>query len=79
MDTLLDGVETSAEYVMVSSYGGYTTNLPLADVTDGKAWPESRAWSFFELGLRPFNRDARQDIAQSASRCAGDLRRYGPR
>ncbi|MBV9599334.1 MAG: sulfite oxidase-like oxidoreductase [Chloroflexi bacterium] len=38
VDTLLDGVETSAEYVMVSSYGGYTTNLPLEDVTDGKAW-----------------------------------------
>jgi DMSO/TMAO reductase YedYZ molybdopterin-dependent catalytic subunit len=38
VDTLLEGVETSAEYVMVSSFGGYTTNLPLEDVTDGKAW-----------------------------------------
>jgi DMSO/TMAO reductase YedYZ molybdopterin-dependent catalytic subunit len=38
VDTLLDGVETSAEYVMVSSYGGYTTNLPLTDLTEGKAW-----------------------------------------
>ena len=38
VDTLLEGIETSAEYVMVSSFGGYTTNLPLADVTDGKAW-----------------------------------------
>jgi DMSO/TMAO reductase YedYZ molybdopterin-dependent catalytic subunit len=38
VDTLLDGVETSAEYVMAFSDGGYTTNLPLADVTDGKAW-----------------------------------------
>jgi DMSO/TMAO reductase YedYZ molybdopterin-dependent catalytic subunit len=38
VDTLLDGVETSAEYVLVSSYGGYTTNLQLEDVTDGKAW-----------------------------------------
>jgi DMSO/TMAO reductase YedYZ molybdopterin-dependent catalytic subunit len=38
VDTLLEGVETSAEYVMVSSFGGYTTNLPLADVTNGKAW-----------------------------------------
>ncbi|HEY1297997.1 MAG TPA: sulfite oxidase-like oxidoreductase [Chloroflexota bacterium] len=38
VDTLLKDVETVAEYVMVSSYGGYTTNLPLADVTDGKAW-----------------------------------------
>ena len=38
VDTLLEGVETSAEYVMAFSDGGYTTNLPLADVTDGKAW-----------------------------------------
>ena len=38
VDTLLDGVETAAEYVMVSSYGGYTTNLPVADLTEGKAW-----------------------------------------
>ncbi|MDX6495500.1 MAG: hypothetical protein QOE17_1486, partial [Gaiellales bacterium] len=38
MDTLLAGVETAAEFVLVHSYGGYTTNLPLADVIDGKAW-----------------------------------------
>jgi DMSO/TMAO reductase YedYZ molybdopterin-dependent catalytic subunit len=38
IDTLLDGIETSAEYVIEYSDGGYTTNLPLADVTDGKAW-----------------------------------------
>src|SRR5215212_9614911 len=38
VDTLLDGVDTSAEYVMAFSDGGYTTNLPLEDVTDGKAW-----------------------------------------
>ena len=38
VDVLLDGVDTSAEYVMAVSDGGYTTNLPLADVTDGKAW-----------------------------------------
>src|ERR671923_395965 len=38
VDTLLDGVETSADYVMAFSDGGYTTNLPLEDVTDGKAW-----------------------------------------
>jgi DMSO/TMAO reductase YedYZ molybdopterin-dependent catalytic subunit len=37
-DVLLDGVETSAEYVMARSYGGYTTNMPLADLRDGKAW-----------------------------------------
>ena len=38
VDTLLDGVETEAEYVTAWSDGGYTTNLPLADVTDGRAW-----------------------------------------
>jgi DMSO/TMAO reductase YedYZ molybdopterin-dependent catalytic subunit len=38
IDTLLDGIETSAEYVIEYSDGGYTTNLPLADVTDGKGW-----------------------------------------
>ena len=38
VDTLLDGIETSAEYVVPFSDGGYTTNLPLEDVTGGKAW-----------------------------------------
>src|SRR3954453_17081795 len=38
LDVLLDGVEMSAEYVMAFSDGGYTTNLPLDDVTGGKAW-----------------------------------------
>ncbi len=30
---------------MAFSYGGYTTNLPLEDLTDGKAWvvPSARA------------------------------------
>ena len=42
MDTLIaeaasKGVEPSP-FVLVSSDGGYTTNLPLADVTGGKAW-----------------------------------------
>jgi DMSO/TMAO reductase YedYZ molybdopterin-dependent catalytic subunit len=38
VDTLLEGVETSAEFVVAYSDGGYTTNLPLADVMGGKAW-----------------------------------------
>ncbi len=38
VDTLLEGVDTEAEYVTAFCDGGYTTNLPLADVTDGKAW-----------------------------------------
>lgn len=38
VDTLLEGIETSAEYVVEYADGGYTTNLPLTDVTGGKAW-----------------------------------------
>lgn len=38
LDTLLEGVDTDYEYVMAHSYGGYTTNVPLADLRDGKAW-----------------------------------------
>ncbi|MFF0487784.1 sulfite oxidase-like oxidoreductase [Nocardia sp. NPDC003482] len=38
LDTLLAEVDTAAEYAVAHSYGGYTTNLPLADLTDGQAW-----------------------------------------
>jgi DMSO/TMAO reductase YedYZ molybdopterin-dependent catalytic subunit len=38
VDTLLEGVETGAEYISAFCDGGYTTNLPLDDVTGGKAW-----------------------------------------
>jgi DMSO/TMAO reductase YedYZ molybdopterin-dependent catalytic subunit len=38
LDTLLDGVETAADYALAFSDGGYTTNVPLADLTGGKAW-----------------------------------------
>src|ERR1700730_13905047 len=38
LDTLLAQVETSASYVIAFSDGGYTTNLPLDEVTGGKAW-----------------------------------------
>jgi len=38
VDTLLAGIETQARYVMAFCDGGYTTNLPLADVTGGRAW-----------------------------------------
>ena len=36
---LAGGVETAAEYVTAFCDGDYTTNLPLEDVTGGKAWP----------------------------------------
>lgn len=38
IDTLLADVITDAEFAFVTSYGGYTTNIPLADLVDGKAW-----------------------------------------
>jgi DMSO/TMAO reductase YedYZ molybdopterin-dependent catalytic subunit len=38
IDTLLDGTQTGAMYAMAHCYGGYTTNVPLADLRDGKAW-----------------------------------------
>src|SRR6187402_2728296 len=38
LDTLFEEVDTSYEYTMAHSYGGYTTNVPLADLLDGKAW-----------------------------------------
>jgi DMSO/TMAO reductase YedYZ molybdopterin-dependent catalytic subunit len=38
VDTLLDGLEADAGYVTAFCDGGYTTNLPFEDVTDGKAW-----------------------------------------
>jgi DMSO/TMAO reductase YedYZ molybdopterin-dependent catalytic subunit len=38
VDTLLAQVETSAEYTMAFCDGGYTTNVPLEDLTGGKAW-----------------------------------------
>jgi DMSO/TMAO reductase YedYZ molybdopterin-dependent catalytic subunit len=38
LDTLFEDVESGYDYVMAHSYGGYTTNLPLDDLLDGKAW-----------------------------------------
>ncbi|MDX2091654.1 MAG: sulfite oxidase-like oxidoreductase [Kofleriaceae bacterium] len=38
VDTLLADTDVRGGYVLAFSDGGYTTNLPLADLTDGKAW-----------------------------------------
>jgi DMSO/TMAO reductase YedYZ molybdopterin-dependent catalytic subunit len=50
LDVLLDGVDTAADFVVAESYDGYTTNLPLEDVTGGKAWV---AHSFDGFALSP--------------------------
>jgi DMSO/TMAO reductase YedYZ molybdopterin-dependent catalytic subunit len=38
LDVLLDGVDTEARFALAYSYGGYSTNLPLADLRGGRAW-----------------------------------------
>jgi DMSO/TMAO reductase YedYZ molybdopterin-dependent catalytic subunit len=38
LDTLFESVDTTAEFALVGSYGGYTTNIPVADLLGGKAW-----------------------------------------
>jgi len=38
VDALLDQAGHDARYVLAFCDGGYTTNLPLADVTGGRAW-----------------------------------------
>ena len=38
LDLLLGMVEYDAPYVLAFSDGGYTTNLPVADLLGGKAW-----------------------------------------
>src|SRR3954449_11252342 len=53
VDVLLDIAKPrpSASHVLAFSHTGYTTNLPLADVTDGKAWVA------FEADGGPLSRD----------------------
>lgn len=50
LDTLLADVKTNAQYALASSYGGYTTNLPLADLMNKKAWI---AFKFDDEDLAP--------------------------
>jgi DMSO/TMAO reductase YedYZ molybdopterin-dependent catalytic subunit len=38
LDTLFEVVEHDATHMLAFCDGGYTTNLPLEDVVDGKAW-----------------------------------------
>ncbi|HTZ92160.1 MAG TPA: sulfite oxidase-like oxidoreductase [Streptosporangiaceae bacterium] len=50
MDTLFAQVEHEARFVLAFCDGGYTTNLPLADVTGGQAW---LAYDYDGSPLRP--------------------------
>jgi DMSO/TMAO reductase YedYZ molybdopterin-dependent catalytic subunit len=38
VDGLLEPAEPRGDFAMAFSHGGYTTNVPLADLTAGKAW-----------------------------------------
>jgi DMSO/TMAO reductase YedYZ molybdopterin-dependent catalytic subunit len=38
VDRLLEGVEPAGQFVVAWCDDGYTTNLPLAEITGGKAW-----------------------------------------
>lgn len=50
LDTLLADINTDAEFAFVHSYGDYTTNLPLDDLLNKKAWI---AFRFDEEDLAP--------------------------
>ncbi|GAA4165812.1 sulfite oxidase-like oxidoreductase [Gryllotalpicola daejeonensis] len=50
IDTLFEGVDHEFGFTMAHSYGGYTTNVPLADLLGGKAWV---AWEFDGKPLAP--------------------------
>jgi DMSO/TMAO reductase YedYZ molybdopterin-dependent catalytic subunit len=50
VDRVLDGIDSNARYVMATSDGGYTTNLPLEDVLHRKAWI---VWQFNGVALAP--------------------------
>lgn len=38
VDAVLGDLGADARYALVHGHGGYSTNLPLADLRDGKAW-----------------------------------------
>jgi DMSO/TMAO reductase YedYZ molybdopterin-dependent catalytic subunit len=38
VDTLLSGIDTDAKFVLALAEPDYSTNLPIADVRDNKAW-----------------------------------------
>jgi DMSO/TMAO reductase YedYZ molybdopterin-dependent catalytic subunit len=50
LDTLLKGLVDDASFALARSYGGYTTNAPLEDLINGRAWI---AFRFDGEDLRP--------------------------
>jgi DMSO/TMAO reductase YedYZ molybdopterin-dependent catalytic subunit len=50
LDTLMAGVTTGAKYAVARAVGDYTTNLPLEDLLNGKAWI---AFRYDDADLQP--------------------------
>lgn len=52
IDTFFEaaGIQPTEQFIMAYCYGGYTTNLPIADVRDGKGYV---AWEFNGQPLEP--------------------------
>jgi DMSO/TMAO reductase YedYZ molybdopterin-dependent catalytic subunit len=50
LDTFFDDIDTAADYALAYSYGGYTTNVPLDDLLDHRAWI---TWEFEGEPLNP--------------------------
>ncbi|SDE32321.1 sulfite oxidase-like oxidoreductase [Auraticoccus monumenti] len=50
LDDIIGPLDSEAEYALVRCYGGYSTNLPLEDLLNGKAWV---AFEYEGEGLRP--------------------------
>ncbi len=38
LDRFFEDIDTAVGFAFVGSYGGYTTNIPVADLLGGKAW-----------------------------------------
>lgn len=43
LDRLFENVETEYDYVMVESFGGYTTNVALEELLEGQSWIATEA------------------------------------
>jgi DMSO/TMAO reductase YedYZ molybdopterin-dependent catalytic subunit len=68
LDTLLDDIDTSAGYILAFCDGGYTTNLPLDDLRDGKAWV---AYEYVKADVTSAERNAGPGLGHRP-RTAGD-------
>ena len=71
VDMLLDQVEHHAPYVLAFCDGGYITNLPIEDVTGG------RAWVAFDYGGQPLGPNTAGPPGCSCHTCTSGRARNG--